>query len=81
MPLQFYGEIMEENPNKTSTLPPYYTRYIRNENGKLVLDPECVALAKKYYWKDRPAYDPNDRRVMIGRYDENGTLIPFSKPR
>lgn len=71
---------MEENTT-SNQLPPFVSRFIRNEEGKLIIDPECKILAEKHYWKDRPAYSKDDRRVMIGHYDENGNLIPFKNTR
>lgn len=52
--------------------------YTQDTDGKWVLTEEAKAEAKAMYYKNRLAYDSNDRRHPIGRYNEYGEVIPFT---
>ena len=38
---------------------------------------EARARAKARYYSNRPAYDPQNKRIMIGRYSPEGEVIKF----
>lgn len=51
--------------------------YVRNEEGKWVLTEEAKAESKALYYSGRLAYDREDTRHAIGRYNSVGEIIPF----
>ena len=52
--------------------------YVQNENGKWVLTPETKAQSLALYYSGRLAYDKEDTRHPIGRYNSVGEVIPFT---
>ena len=50
--------------------------YSRNEAGELVLDQSCRDLARNLYYSQRLAYDREDSRRVIGRFNSDGTITP-----
>lgn len=51
--------------------------YVQNSEGKWVLTEEAKAEAMARYYSGRLAYDSQDLRHSIGRYNEIGEVIPF----
>lgn len=51
--------------------------YIQDADGKWILTDQARAESLAMYYKGRLAYDPQDPRHAIGRYNEVGEVIPF----
>lgn len=52
--------------------------YIIQADGKQVLSAESRAESLAIYYSHRMAYDPQDRRKVIGTYSPTGEVIPFN---
>lgn len=51
--------------------------YTKDKDGKWILTEEAKAEAKALYYNGRLAYDPQDTRHAIGRYNALGEVILF----
>lgn len=54
-----------------------FNGYVQNADGKWILTEEAKAESRRMYYSGRLAYDPQDPRHAIGRYNEFGEVIPF----
>lgn len=52
--------------------------YIKDTDGKWILSPESKTRNRAMYYSGRLAYNPNDSRFPIGRYNSVGEIIPFN---
>lgn len=53
--------------------------WIQDTDGKWILSQEAKDRARALYFSCRVAYDPEDTRKFIGRYNEVGEVIPFKR--
>lgn len=51
--------------------------YIQDTDGKWIMSEESKAEGQAMYYSGRLAYDPQDLRHAIGRYNAVGEVIPF----
>jgi hypothetical protein len=51
--------------------------YVQNSEGKWVMTEESKMESLRLYYSGRLAYDKEDTRHAIGRYNEIGEVIPF----
>lgn len=51
--------------------------YYQGVDGKWYLTDEAKAESKAAYYSGRLAYDPQDTRHAIGRYNQYGEVVPF----
>jgi len=51
--------------------------YYQSSDGKWYLTDEAKAEQKAMYYSGRLAYDPQDTRHAIGRYNQWGEVVPF----
>lgn len=51
--------------------------YVQNSDGKWVLTEAAKAESLALYYTSRLAYDKEDTRHAIGRYNSQGEVIPF----
>lgn len=52
--------------------------YVQNEQGKWVLTEAAKAESLALYYSGRLAYDREDTRHPVGRYNSVGEVIPFT---
>lgn len=52
--------------------------YVQDKDGKWVLTEEAKAESKALYYSGRLAYDPQDLRHAIGKYNAFGEVVPFT---
>jgi hypothetical protein len=52
--------------------------YVQDADGKYVLTPEAKAWSTRLYYAGRLAYNKEDTRFAIGRYNEVGEVVPFA---
>jgi hypothetical protein len=53
--------------------------YVKNNEDKWILTPEAKAASTAQYYSHRLAYDPVDRKHVIGTYTPTGEVVLFSK--